>query len=155
MRLSPPAGGAMWREVDKGGELIDGVHVPAGFDVGTSMYAIHYNEAYYPDPYTFIPERWIVGPEHSSEEVERAQRAWNPFSIGPGGCIGRGLALMEISLTTVKLMRTLRARDPVGHVGEGHPGANDGRHRVNEFQLEDHLTSQKDGPMLEFRKREL
>jgi len=65
---------------------------------------------------------------------------------------------MEISLTTVKLMRSLkfrRARGPVGHVGEGHPGANDGRHRVNEFQPEDHLTSQKDGPMLEFRKREL
>lgn len=159
MRLSPPAGGAMWREVDEGGEMIDGVPVPAGFDVGTSMYAIHHNEAYYPDPYTFIPERWIItGSENSSEDVERAQRAWNPFSIGPRGCIGRGLALMEISLTTARLMRSLefrKAKGPLGLVGEGHEGASDGRHRANEFQLEDHLTSQKNGPMLEFRRRHL
>ncbi|KAG6986541.1 hypothetical protein G7Y79_00078g099950 [Physcia stellaris] len=156
MRLSPPAGGAMWREVDQGGELIGGTHVPAGFDVGTSMYAIHHNATYYPDPYTFIPERWIAGPENSSDDVERAQRAWNPFSIGPRGCIGRGLALMEISLTIVRLMRSLefrKAEGPLGHVGEGHDGAKDGRHRVNEFQLVDHLTSQKNGPMLQFRRR--
>lgn len=149
----------MWREVDEGGELIDGAHVPAGLDVGTSMYAIHHNEAYYANPYTFIPERWIAGPEHSSEEdVEKAQRAWNPFSIGPRGCIGRGLALMEISLTIVRLVRSLEfriAKGPLGRVGEGHQGANDGRDRVNEFQLEDHLTSRKNGPMLEFRKRKL
>lgn len=53
---------------------------------------------------------------------------------------------MEISLTIVRLVRTVefrKAKGPAGRVGEGHPGANDGRHRVNEFQLEDHLTSQK------------
>lgn len=158
MRLSPPAGGAMWREVDQGGALIDGIHVPAGFDVGTSMYAIHHNEAYYPDPYTFIPERWIAGPENSSDNIERAQRAWNPFSIGSRGCIGRGLALMEISLTVVRLMRSLefrKAEGILGQVGEGRIGAKNGRHRVNEFQLVDHLTSQKNGPMLQFRRRKI
>ena len=158
MRISPPAGGAMWREVDEGGALIDGIHVAAGFDVGTSMYAIHHNEAYYPDPYTFIPERWIAGPENRKEDIEMAQRAWNPFSIGPRGCIGRALALMEISLTIARLVRSLefrKAKGPLGHVGEGHQGANNGRHRVNEFQLEDHLTSQKNGPILEFRRREI
>ncbi|KAL8792649.1 MAG: hypothetical protein Q9195_004777 [Heterodermia aff. obscurata] len=158
MRLSPPAGGAMWREVDLGGELIDGIHVPAGFDVGTSMYAIHHNEAYYPDPYTFIPERWIAGPENSSANVAQAQRAWNPFSVGPRGCIGRSLALTEISLTVVRLMRSMefrKAEGTLGQVGEGRVGAKDGRHRVNEFQLVDHLTSQKDGPMLQFRKRKI
>lgn len=157
MRLSPPAGGAMWREVDKGGAVIDNNYVAAGFDVGTSMYAIHHNEAYYPNPYQFIPERWIPGPSTSVEDVEKAHSAWNPFSLGPRGCIGRGLALMEINLAIARVvwcMEFRKAKGPLGSIGEGRPGATDGRHRVNEFQLEDHLTSMKNGPMIEFRQRQ-
>lgn len=35
MRVSPPTPRAPWREVDKGGEMIDGIFIPEGYDVGT------------------------------------------------------------------------------------------------------------------------
>jgi hypothetical protein len=43
----------------------------------------------------------------------------------------------------------------VADPGEGRPGAVWGRERVGEFQLRDTFTSLKDGPMVEFRRREL
>ena len=47
----------------------------------------------------------------------------------------------------------LRPDGPLGRVGEGSEGATNGRHRVKEFQLVDHLTSVKDGPFIQFRPR--
>ena len=39
-------------------------------------------------------------------------------------------------------------------IGEGIEGATkNGRHRVHEFQLDDHITGQAHGPFLEFRRR--
>lgn len=148
----------MWREVDKGGAQIHGEFISASYDVGTSMYAIHHNEKYYPDSYNYRPERWIHstnGP--SQEDVDLAHSAWNPFSLGPRGCVGRGLAMMEISLTLARVVWQYdfrKAEGLLGRIGEGTAGARRGRHRINEFQLQDHLTSIKNGPMIEFRPRE-
>lgn len=157
MRMSPPAGGAMWREVDKGGAHIDGEFIQAACDVGTSMYAIHHNEAYYPDSYRYRPDQWIPSPDGPSQEaIELAQSAWNPFSLGPRGCVGRGLAMSELSLTLARVMWRFdfrQARGLLGQIGEGTAGARGGRHRINEFQLEDHLTGIKNGPMIEIRER--
>ncbi|MCJ1251900.1 hypothetical protein MMC30_009138 [Trapelia coarctata] len=153
MRMSPPAGGAMWREVEPPGACIDGYLVPEGYDVGTSMYAIHHNEVYYPDSYTFTPERWLQDETNSEAAVERAYSALNPFSLGPGGCVERSLACMELSGTLAMLIWHLDFRRPQGQrgrLGEGTEGLRNGRHRVNEFQLVDHLTSLKDGPFVEF-----
>ena len=146
----------MWREVDRGGAFVNDVYVDEGFDVGTSMYAIHHNEDYYPRSYDFRPERWIQSDEFSAESVEAARRCLNPFSLGPRGCIGRALALMEIRLTLARVIweYDLKKPDgPLGKVGEGSPNARNGRHRVNEFQLIDHLTSEKDGPYIQFKRR--
>jgi cytochrome P450 len=146
----------MWREVDKGGAFVNHVYVEEGFDVGTSMYAIHHNEDYYPRSYDFRPERWIKSDEFSAEAVEAARKCLNPFSLGPRGCIGRALALMEIRLTLARVIweYDLKKPDgPLGKVGEGNPNARNGRYRVNEFQLIDHLTSEKDGPYIQFKRR--
>lgn len=144
MRISPPAGGAMWREVDKGRAHIDGEFIPAGYDVGTSMYAIHHNETYYPDSYNFLSEWWILSPDRPSQEaIDLAHSAWNPFSLGPRGCVGRGLALKEISLTLARVMWRFDFRQAGGLLGRIGEGTRRGRHRINEFQLEDHLTSTK------------
>ena len=148
----------MWREVEEPGTLIDGCFIPAGYDVGTSMYSIHHNEAYYPGSYFFEPGRWLQSPIVSEADVERAYSALNPFSLGPRGCIGRGLAYLEISDTlamTVWHLDFRRPDGPLGRVGEGTKGLRNGRHRVKEFQLADHLTSIKDGPFVEFRKRKM
>ncbi len=76
MRLNPPVGGLLPREVLPGGIEIDGMHFPEGTVVGTPHYAIHHSEAYFPRPFDWIPERWIPGSVEgvTKESVERAQR---------------------------------------------------------------------------------
>lgn len=159
MRLSPSVGGLLPREVLAGGMTIDGERVPAGTIVGTPHYAIHHNPAYYPEPFAYRPERWIADKEGGGvgeAEVALAQSAFCPFSIGPRGCIGKGLAYVEMSITLARVLFLYDVRRAVGVVdpGEGKPGAEWGREKVGEFQLVDTFTSLKNGPMVEFRRRE-
>lgn len=164
MRLSPSVGGLLPREVLPGGMTIDGHAVPAGTIVGTPHYAIHHNPAYYPDPFAYRPERWIAGGGEkgdgagvAEESVALAQSAFCPFSIGPRGCIGKGLAYVEMSVTLARVLFLYDVRKAVGVAdpAEGRVGAELGREKVGEFQLVDTFTSLKDGVMVEFRRREL
>jgi cytochrome P450 len=182
MRLSPSVGGLLPREVLKGGMTVDGHYLPEGTVIGTPTYAIHHNAAYYPRPFDFVPERWIAGaawPTPSSKpdsdsgtatssssssssnvvseaDVARAQAAFCPFSLGPRGCIGKGLAYLEMGTALARLLHTYdvrRAGRGVADPGEGWAGRGEGRQRPGEYQLVDTFTSQKDGPMVEFRRR--
>ena len=46
-----------------------------------------------------MPERW-----YSKPEMVRNEHAWAPFSVGPTGCIGKNLALMEVRVATARLV---------------------------------------------------
>jgi cytochrome P450 len=155
MRISPSVGSALWREVERPGAEIDSVYVPGGCDVGTGIYSIHHNPDYYPDPFNFKPERWLVAEDGvTADDLALAQSAFNPFSLGPRGCIGRGLALAEMQL----LMATILFRfdfKKQGNEGEGKIGAELGRDKPWEYQLRDHVTSAKEGPIIQFRERVL
>lgn len=157
MRLSPSVGGLLPREVLAGGMTIDGERIPAGTVVGTPHYTIHHNPNYYPDPFVYSPERWIAGEQFTAQDISLAQSAFCPFSIGPRGCIGKGLAYIEMSITLARVLwlYDLRKAQEVDDPGEGKEGAEWGRHRRGEFQLVDTFTSLKDGPVVEFRKREV
>ncbi|KAL6714381.1 hypothetical protein ACLMJK_007804 [Lecanora helva] len=151
-RMSPAGVGVMWREAAPEGLFIDGDYVPGGYDVGTSIYAIHHNEAYFPNSFAFIPERWISGSD--VEVSEDARRAFNPFSLGPRTCIGRPLAMMEVSVAMALVLYKMDFRavlEEYGPSGRGTAGANNGRDHVGEYQLYSHLTSYSKGPMLQFR----
>ena len=156
MRMGPPVGGILPREVLPGGITVDEEDIPAGTVIGTPHYTIHHNPDYYTTPFAFSPERWIVGslPSVTTESVALARSAFCAFSIGPRGCIGKGMAYTEL---TISLARVLFAYDmrlaPGTHVGEGNGDAEFGRHRATEYQLKDSFTSLKDGPMVEFRRR--
>jgi cytochrome P450 len=160
MRLSPSVGGILPREVLAGGMTVDGHKVPQGTVVGTPHYTIHHNEAYYPSAYSYVPERWLAGAENpltgrptTEDDVARAASAFCPFSVGPRGCIGKGLAYSEMMTTLSRTLYLYDMRKAVGVAdpGEGRPGRGWGRHRETEFQLVDTFTSAKTGPMVEFR----
>ncbi|KAK0611327.1 cytochrome P450-like protein [Immersiella caudata] len=159
MRLSPSVGGLLPRDVLPGGMTVDGESIPAGIVVGTPHYTIHHNAAYYPDPFAYIPERWIASEKSgvTEQNVSLAQSAFCPFSIGPRGCIGKGLAYIEMTITLARVLFLYDVRRAQGIVdpGEGRRGAEWGRHRESEFQLVDTFTSLKEGPMVEFRRREV
>ncbi|KAG5947962.1 hypothetical protein E4U53_006355 [Claviceps sorghi] len=164
MRLSPSVGGILPREVLAGGMTIDGDHtLPPGTVVGTPHYTIHHNENYYPDPYSYVPERWLRGEVNplngrivTDDDVVLAQSAFCPFSVGPRGCIGKGLAYAEMTTTLARTiyLYDLRKAQTGGVVdpAEGHSSLEWGRHRESEFQLIDTFTSAKKGPLVEFRR---
>ena len=159
MRLSPSVGGLLPREVLPGGITVDGESIPAGMVIGTPHYTIHHNETYYPEAFSYVPERWVSGSTVAGglvgeEDVSRAKSAFCPFSIGPRGCIGKGLAYIEMTMTLARLLFMYDIRRAAGiSTGEGREGNEWGRHRPSEYQLVDTFTSLKDGPMVEFRKR--
>jgi cytochrome P450 len=140
LRMSPPTGSALWREVMTGGTSIDGHFIPAGCDVGVGIYAIHHNKALFPEPFEFRPERFLSRGNTGIEPLN-ARRGFIPFSIGTRGCIGKGLAMAEIMLTMACIMRVsdFRCTDNEGsEVMEG------------EYKLWDHITGAKKGPWLHF-----
>jgi cytochrome P450 len=156
MRLSPPVGGLLPREVLTGGIVIDDVALPAGVVVGTPHYTLHHNPAYFPSPFAFMPERWLADstPSITASSVALARSAFCPFSIGPRGCIGKGMAYTELSMALARTAWLYDIRLKQGaRVGEGDADLEWGRHRVEEYQLRDSFTSLKDGPIVEFRRR--
>jgi cytochrome P450 len=158
MRMTPPAGGILWREVmpGTGGIMIDGHYVPEGCDVGVTIYGMQHNKCYFPDSFTFDPERWIVSETNPKDRIEMARQALQPFSTGPRGCPGKTMAYMELSNAIAKTLWyfDLRAVEgSLGDIGAGKPEGPLGRRRKKEFQVIDHLTSTHDGPYIQFKLR--
>lgn len=152
--MSPPVGGALPRHILSGGLNIDGLHLPGGIDICVPHYTIHHNASYFPSPYTFTPTRWLpdlATPELSAHH-ELAHSAFCPFSVGPRGCIGKGLAYVEMMTTLARTLWTFDMRlAPGTSLGEGQVDGEEGRRRSGEYQLKDSFTSMKDGPMVQFR----
>ncbi|TVY93749.1 Cytochrome P450 monooxygenase [Lachnellula willkommii] len=160
LRMSPPVGGALWREVEAGGVTIGKELIPKGCDVGVGIYAIQHDEKYFPEPYTYSPERWIVSDDNPAEAVARAKSAFSAFSIGPVGCLGKNLAYMELTVTMAAVLWDLDFRSSGGEL-VGKDNANEKylrsypNHSSKEYHLRDRFTSWKDGPMLEFKRRDV
>ncbi|KAL3425968.1 cytochrome p450 family protein [Phlyctema vagabunda] len=156
MRMTPPTPGHLPREVLEDGIAIEGQFYHAGTIVGVSAYAMHHNEAYFPQSFSFIPERWIVNPENgvSAESVALARSAFCPFSAGSRGCIGKQLAYVELSLAIARLLWNFDIRAlPGDTTGAGGPNEVFGRHRAGEYQLEDVFVAKKEGPILQLKAR--
>jgi cytochrome P450 len=156
MRLSPPVGGGLPRRVLPGGITIDGHEVPQDVDVCVPHYTIHHNPAYYPDPFSYMPIRWLpdTAPKQLADKADLARSAFCPFSIGPRGCIGKGLAYVELTTTLARVVYMFDMKlAPGTDLGAGSPKLEFGRQRTTEYQLKDTFTSMKDGPMVSFRAR--
>ncbi|KAJ4987025.1 fatty acid synthase alpha subunit reductase, partial [Stagonosporopsis vannaccii] len=139
MRLAPPVAAPLWRSTISA-DVVNGVPVPAGTDVGTSIYSVQRSPAFFSNPNTFTPERWL--PEYeTSIPLELSKKAFHPFSLGTRGCIGKHLAYMEI--TTVLAQIAHRSDWKL---------ASDADSTVD-FKLGGHFTSFKTGPFLQFRVR--
>lgn len=160
LRLTPPIAGVLPREVLQGGMDIDGVHFPAGVDVGTSAYALHRSGKYFPDPLSFRPERWIpAGGIVSEESVALAQSAFCPFSRGPRGCSGKGMAYSEMMMILARTLRLFDVRlgDETAAlaVGGGKGRVDTPAARMVEFATKDKFVAGHDGPFVAFRARSM
>ncbi|KAI0965086.1 cytochrome P450 [Xylaria arbuscula] len=157
LRISPPVTGTLWRELypDEQGKpfIVDGHVIPSGTQVGVNIYALHHNEKYFSEPFTFRPERWLI---EDQSALKRMHSAFGAFLLGPRGCAGKPMAYLEASLVIAKTIWNFDfeiSPGKEGELGAGIPGRKDGRNRAGEFQLYDNFGSRHDGPNLTLRAR--
>ena len=98
MRLHPPA--YITSRTATEDTTIAGFDIPAGTVVSPVFAELHRNEAYWPDPDRFDPDRFLP------EVVEERDRyAYLPFGGGPRSCIGEHFAILEATLALALLLR--------------------------------------------------
>jgi cytochrome P450 len=162
LRLSPPAPGILWRDVIRDGKtkgtpfVVDGHVIPEGTIIGVNTYSIHHNAIYFPDPFSFNPDRWLNTSSFSPQTRSIMRDAFAPFSMGPRGCAGKAMAYLETSLTIAKTLWRLDFRvatEKSGGFESGRLGFERGREYPNGFQLYDVFGASHDGPYLDFKAR--
>ncbi|KAK5217996.1 hypothetical protein LTR99_003388 [Exophiala xenobiotica] len=78
------------------GKVIGDHFIPKGVQVATPAYVTARDEAVFPNPTEYIPERWLS----ATAEMRNMSR---PFSYGPRNCIGKHLADIGLHLTLTRL----------------------------------------------------
>ncbi|PWY91663.1 cytochrome P450, partial [Aspergillus sclerotioniger CBS 115572] len=144
LRLSPPGGSSLWREIEPGGAWIDGQWLPGGCEVGVGIYSIHHRAADWPDPFHFDPDRWVG---------ESPGRPYMPFSMGARNCIGKPLALAQVMLTMARLFWEFDLRRGDEKDAEEEEKEEEEEEEEEEYVVADHVTAGGHGPMLCFRPR--
>lgn len=100
LRLFPPVPSGVLRVTPPEGLKVGDNFVPGDVTIGIPTYSVNRSPKVAEKPDEFIPERW-----YSKGSMVKNSRAFAPFSLGPYGCIGKGLALMELR-TIVTLLVT-------------------------------------------------
>ncbi|MRR29883.1 cytochrome P450, partial [bacterium] len=110
LRLYPPAWLITRTAIEA--DQICGFDIPAGSLIILSPYVIHRQEAYWPDPEMFRPERFLA-----DAGKDRPRYAYIPFGGGPRLCIGSGFAAVEaqlmIAMTAQRFQLELLPNHPV------------------------------------------
>jgi len=150
LRMSPPVPGLLPREIiAEEGCVIDGEHIPCGTIVGVPIHGIHHNEEYFPNPFSYQPERWLEG---SVEQHEKIQSAFTPFSLGSRGCIGKSLAYIELRVAMARLVWNFEFEQvPTQDMAENWMSG----YGVTktDYKLKDGFTTKKAGPVVKFVRR--
>ena len=152
LRISPPALTPGWREQDPksiaAGEtfVVDGHIIPPGTQVAITPYSLQRNASYFPNPGTFDPDRWVpIDGESTALRDARVEmhNCFAPFQLGEFACAGKPMAWREMSLVVAKVMLyfDFEAVD--------YDRLKDGE----EFQLQDGIVAEHDGPNLCFKPR--
>ncbi|KAL4878955.1 cytochrome P450 [Aspergillus karnatakaensis] len=152
LRMSPSVTSCLFREVGSGGVTIDDHFIPPKTLIGSGIYSLHHNPANYERANEFIPERWLDDEQCASANPKSA---FSPFSTGPRACIGKSLALMELSMTVAVLLARYDLKVAVGEaglLGAGDVLAGPGRGNPVEFQRYDKITCAKRGPLIQLRR---
>ncbi|PSS02083.1 cytochrome P450 [Coniella lustricola] len=105
LRVFPPVTGLMPTVVPPGGDVIRGVPVPEGTEIGWSAFGVQHNkEVYGIDAETFRPERWLDVKDE--EQLRSMTSTWElVFKYGKWQCLGKTVALMELNKVFVEILR--------------------------------------------------
>ncbi|KAL8894891.1 MAG: hypothetical protein Q9192_003983 [Flavoplaca navasiana] len=146
MRLCPPKASSLPREVLRGGITIDGIHVPEGMTVGTSIYALHHDADIYKDPFVYNPDRWL-----EDSQDRRMQAAFCPFLKGPRMCPGQTVAYFAIELALYHLVFRYDIRAADEKLTDGEAEKESGT--TAEYQFKDWILGYAAGPIVKLKER--
>ena len=118
LRIDTAVPGSTPRYVPAGGAQIGAFWAPGGTVVSAQAYSCHRDPAVFPDPETFLPERWLHDDNDDGGETPEMRRLYIPFGAdGPRKCIGIHLANMELRVILAALVYRFDMR--MVEMGEG------------------------------------
>ncbi|KAF8517242.1 cytochrome P450 [Trichophaea hybrida] len=119
LRLQPSVPAGLTRITQAEGLTIDDVYIPGDVVVNVPGHTIQRDERYYEKALEFIPERWT----EEKAEMIKDKRAYAPFSLGTYGCVGKGLAMMELRMAIADMSIKESEYYPEDHVHDlaSHP----------------------------------
>nr|XP_022328532.1 cytochrome P450 3A24-like [Crassostrea virginica] len=100
LRMYPPLT-RLSREIEET-VTIRGYTFPKGYSVAIPVYGLHHDPEYWPDPEHFDPDRF-----EKSKNVQN-KFFYVPFGQGPRMCLGMRLAIMELKISLVHVLRRVR-----------------------------------------------
>ncbi|KAH9925355.1 cytochrome P450 [Epithele typhae] len=126
LRLFPPVPGGTQRMVpaDGQGTAINGLlYFPPGTHLWVHTWSLHRDPRnFYPEPEGFWPDRWLLADNDSLRskvalpggvsvaEFKHNGSAFTAFSQGPMNCVGRALAMQEMSTLLCSLLQRFEVR---------------------------------------------
>ncbi|XP_034999801.2 cholesterol 24-hydroxylase isoform X2 [Hippoglossus stenolepis] len=96
LRIYPPAPGTS-RDVLED-MVINGIHIPGGFNCIFSTYVTGRMEKFFKDPLKFDPDRF-------HPDAPKPYYCYYPFALGPRACLGQNFAQMEAKVVMAKLIQ--------------------------------------------------
>lgn len=100
LRCYPPAPGFGRTPLEP--FTINGHNFKPGDTILVSIYALHHQADFYPEPETFRPERFAADAE------QPPRYAYMPFGAGPRTCIGNAFAMLELQVVLATMVQSLR-----------------------------------------------
>ncbi|KAI1097219.1 cytochrome P450 [Jackrogersella minutella] len=103
LRIHPSTGLILERRCPKDGVTLHGKHIPEGTIIGVNCWVVNRDKGIFgEDADSFRPERWI-----DSDPKDVARMRVNMFTFGAGArnCIGKNLAMMQLTKIIVELYR--------------------------------------------------
>ncbi|KAH6686968.1 pisatin demethylase [Plectosphaerella plurivora] len=124
LRIFAPQTPLLNKVVPKGGDVVSGIALPEGTQVGMDGWGILRSKEHWgSDALIFRPERWLEVDEARREEMGRALDAL--FGYGRYKCLGRSIAFMELnkSLPEILMRYDFTVIDPTYPIKKMHSAA--------------------------------
>jgi hypothetical protein len=102
LRVFPPVTGLMSVVVPPGGEVMHGMNIPAGTEIGWTAFGVLRSKGVFgPDADVFRPERWLDA--HPDQHKAMTAQWELVFKYGKWQCLGKTVALLELNKVFVEV----------------------------------------------------